>query len=164
MAGLSALNAPSAYALAARAALLDGDRAAAVSDLQSLEATGIHGPTIEARRVSIRAGLAALDGRTADALSLYRDAIRRFRESGVPLDEAFTGIEMATLLDPAIPEVVAAVEAGREILARLGAKPFLERLEAAVGRQRAGQRESPAPRRPSGEAGPVAGPRDASTV
>ena len=167
MAGLSALNAPSAYALAARAALLAGDRAAAESDLQSLEATGIHGPTIEARRVSIRAGLAALDGRTSDAISLYRDAVRRFRESGTPLDEAFTGIEMATLLDPAIPEVAAAVEAAREILARLGAKPFLERLEAAARRQPSGREPNASrPRRalPSGEAGPVAGPRDASTV
>jgi class 3 adenylate cyclase/tetratricopeptide (TPR) repeat protein len=164
MAGLSALNAPSAHTLAARAALLAGDRAAAASDLQALEATGIHGPNVDGRRTSIRAGLAALDGRTADALSLYREAIRRFRESGVPLDEAFTEIEMATLLDPAIPEVAAAVEAGREILSRLGARPFLDRLEAAAGRGAPARREPAAPTRLRGESGSVADPRDRSSV
>ncbi len=164
MAGLSALNAPSAYALAARAALLAGDRAAAASDLQALEATGMHGPIIEARRTSIRAGLAALDGRTAESVALYREAIRRFRDAGVPLDEAFTEIEMATFLDPAIPEVAAAVEAGREILSRLGARPFLERLEAAAGRGSPARRERAAPARVLGESGAVADPRDRSSA
>jgi hypothetical protein len=41
---------------------------------------------------------------------------------------------MATLLDPSDPEVRAAAEAAREILVRLGAKPFLERLEAAMAK------------------------------
>ena len=41
---------------------------------------------------------------------------------------------MATLLDPANPEVRAAAERSREILVRLGATPFVERLEAALAR------------------------------
>jgi len=44
---------------------------------------------------------------------------------------------MATLLNPAQPEVAAAGEAGREILTRLGARPFLERLEMALVRSTA---------------------------
>ena len=39
---------------------------------------------------------------------------------------------MAILLDPADPEVRAAAEAAREILVRLGAAPFIERLDAAL--------------------------------
>jgi class 3 adenylate cyclase len=131
---LSASNAPSYHGFAARASLLLQDAASAASDLAALEATGAHGTTIDAQRASIRAGLAALDGRPADALSLYRDAIRRFRDLGQPVDEAFTAIEMASLLDPAEPEVRAAADAAREILTRLRAQPFLERLDTAMAR------------------------------
>jgi hypothetical protein len=127
--------APICHVLAARAALLARDAGSAAFDLEALVATGVHGPAVEARRTSIRAGLAALAGRPTDALSFYRDAIRRFRDLGLPVDEAFTAIEMATLLDPAEPEVRAATEAAREILTRLRARPFLERLEAASQRQ-----------------------------
>jgi class 3 adenylate cyclase/tetratricopeptide (TPR) repeat protein len=133
-AALTAEYAPVCYVLAARASLLVRDAASAAADLEALGATGLHGPAIEARRASINAGLAALDGRPAEALPLYRDSIRRFRDLGLPIDEAFTGIEMATLLDPAEPDVRAAADAAHEILTRLGGRPFLERLEEAVQR------------------------------
>jgi class 3 adenylate cyclase/tetratricopeptide (TPR) repeat protein len=118
--------------LAARAAIRAGDAASAATDLAAIEATGARGPAIDARRAAIQAGLAALEGRRADAMSLYREANRRFRDSGLPLDEGLTAIEMATLLDPADPEVRAAVDAGREIFGRLRAQPFLEQLEAVA--------------------------------
>ena len=51
---------------------------------------------------------------------------------------------MATLLDPAEPEVRAAADAGREILARLGARPILEQLEAAMGRSALEPKRMPA--------------------
>jgi len=133
-AALTATNAPSCHVLAARADILVGDAAAASASLDALDATGVHGPVIDARHVSIRAGLAALDGRPADAMVMYRDAMRRFRDLGLPIDGVFTAIEMATRLDPADQEVGAATEWAREILTRLGARPFLERLEAASRR------------------------------
>jgi class 3 adenylate cyclase/tetratricopeptide (TPR) repeat protein len=135
---------PDHLALAARLSLRVRDAASATADLPAIEATGARGPAIDARRLSIQAGLAALDGRPADALALYRDAIRRFRDSGLPFDEALTAIEMATLLDPAEPEVRAAADAGREILARLGARPILEQLEAAMGRSAPEPKRMPA--------------------
>jgi class 3 adenylate cyclase/tetratricopeptide (TPR) repeat protein len=119
---------------AARTAIRTGDAESAAADLSAFEAIGAHGPAIDGRRASIRAGLAALDGRPAEALPLYREALRVFRDSGLPLDEALTAIEMATLLDPADPEVRAAVDTGREILVRLGARPLLEQLDAALAR------------------------------
>jgi hypothetical protein len=143
-----------ALATAARASLLERDAGSAAGDLTALEATGAHGRPIDARRTSIQAGLAALEGRSADALSLYHDALRRFRDLGLPVDEAFTAIEMATLLDPAEPEVRAAADSAREILTRLRAQPFLERLDAAISRspeeahaahRPAGRREAKAP-------------------
>ncbi len=102
------------------------------ADLAAFEAAGVRGPAIDARRAAIQAGLAALDGRGADALALYRDASRRFRDAGLLLDEGLTAIEMATLLDPAEPEVRAAIDAGRAILVRLGARPLIEQLDAAA--------------------------------
>ena len=120
--------------LAARAAIRAGDVAAATADLAALEATAVRGPAIDARRAAIQAGLAALGGHVADALALYRDANRRFRDSGLVLDEGLTAIEMATLLDPAEPEVRAAINAGRAILLRLGARPLIEQLDAAAAR------------------------------
>jgi len=129
---MSANNVPVSIARAARAALWAGDVAAAREDLAALDAAGVHGPAIEADRTTIRAGLAALEGRPVDALASYRDVIRAWRDLGLAWDEALTGIDMATLLDPAEPEVRAAAESAREILVRLGAAPFVARLDAAL--------------------------------
>ena len=120
--------------LGAHAALWVGDMAGAATQLEALESTGLRVPTVEAAEVTIRAGLAAADGRSADALSLYRDALQRWRELKLVVEEAFSAIDMATLLDPADPEVRAAAENARETLARLGATPFVNRLEAALER------------------------------
>ncbi len=84
--------------------------------------------------MTIRAGLAALEGRPADALGQYREALRGWHELGLAWDEALTGLDMSTLLDPSEPEVCAAAESSRQIFVRLGAKPFLERLDKAMGR------------------------------
>ncbi len=128
-------NARHFHFFAARASLLARDPVAAAADLQALEATGVHGPFFAARRTAIHAGLAALDGRTDDAVALYGEASAGFRDLGVHVEEALTAIEMVTLLDPDQPEVRAAAERGREILGPLRARPFLERLEAALARE-----------------------------
>jgi class 3 adenylate cyclase/tetratricopeptide (TPR) repeat protein len=127
-------NAPTCFSLAARSSLLVGDGAGASRDLAGLDATGIHGTYVEARRASIQAGIAALDDRPGEALALYGEATRRFAELGLPMEQALTAIEMVTLLDPAEPEVAAAAGAAREILERLGAVPFLAQLEATLDR------------------------------
>ncbi|MEO8463618.1 MAG: hypothetical protein ABI555_10415, partial [Chloroflexota bacterium] len=139
---LSASNLPDAMARASRAALWLGDSAGVAADLAVIDASGMHGAAIDADRVTLRAGLAALDGRSAEALTTYRDAIRAWRDLDLAWDEALTGIDMATLLDPSQPEVQAAAAASREILVRLGAAPFIERLDAAMGRGSATGRPS----------------------
>ena len=117
---------------AARVALWLRDAAAARADLNVLDATGIHGRAIDADRAGIRAGIAALEGRSADATALYRAALREWRDLGLAWDEALCGLDMALLLDAGDPEVRVAAEASREIFTRLGATPFLARLEAAM--------------------------------
>jgi hypothetical protein len=79
----------------------------------------------------VRAGIAALEGRASDALSGYREVLGVWRDLGLVWDEAMCAIDMATLLDPSEPEVASAAEVARRTLTRLGAKPFLARLDAA---------------------------------
>ena len=128
---------PIAIPQAARAALWSGDAAAAREDLVTMEDRGIHGPAIEVSRRTIRAGLVALEGRPAEAHPLYRDALRSWRDLGLAWDEALCGLDMAQLLDPSEPQVKAAAESSREILVRLGAAPFIARLDAALARSAA---------------------------
>ncbi|HYM84152.1 MAG TPA: adenylate/guanylate cyclase domain-containing protein [Candidatus Dormibacteraeota bacterium] len=118
--------------LAARAALLDRDAESARDDLERLEAIGIHGAWTDACRTSIRAGIAALEGRPDEAVALYSKALSGLEADGYALDLALTTIEMASLLDPARPEVSAAVSTGRGVLERIGATTLLARLEAAT--------------------------------
>jgi len=104
------------------------------------DAPGARGPAGPARarggsdRRALPAARAALDGRSADALPLYREALRAWRDLGLAWDEALCGIDMAILLEPSEPEVGAAAERSRETLVRLGAAPFIERLDAAMAR------------------------------
>jgi hypothetical protein len=125
---------PVALPLAARSALWGGEGAAARDDLAELDGSGFHGAAIEADRTTVRAGIAALEGRDTDALPLYRDALRAWRDLGLAWDEALCGLDMALLLDPANPEVHAAAETSREIFERLEAAPFIARLDEAFGR------------------------------
>ena len=96
---------PLAGPLAARAALwaadLDGARAAH----QTLEDKMYRGRAISLDKATVRAGIAALEGRGADALAGYRAALRGWREIGCAWDEALAVIDMVTLLHPTDAEI-----------------------------------------------------------
>ena len=123
-----------AMARSARAALWAGDPDGARQDLAALDASPSHGPATEADRTTIRAGIAALDGRGAEAAGRYRDALRAWRDLGLAWDEALCAIDIATLLRPTEPDLRAAVDAARPILVGLSAVPFVARLDAATAR------------------------------
>jgi tetratricopeptide (TPR) repeat protein len=125
---------PEYFYRAARAALWAGDAAEAAERLRRCQESGGFGRIIAARHATLRAGLAALEGHQTEALGLYRDAMRDWRAAGAVWDEALTGVDMAELLDPADPEVFSVIASTRTILERLRAKPYLERLDAAVDR------------------------------
>ncbi len=110
-------------------------------DLAGLAATGFHAPVLELHRSELEAGLAALEGRPAEALRAYLEVLRGLREIGLPVDAAFATIRMATVLDPATREARAAVDEASDVLHRLGARPLTERLDAAL--RRAGHHPSP---------------------
>jgi hypothetical protein len=125
---------PWAYYQSGRCALWATDLDGLREDRAAFDASGYHGQVVDLRRTTMDAGIAALAGRTADAQRMYADAVKGWHDVGLPWDEALTGIDMATVLDPADAKVQAVGASAREILERLRARPFIERLDAALGR------------------------------
>jgi class 3 adenylate cyclase len=134
-----------AMGIAAHASILAADEDAAAEDLAALNESRRRGRAIDNDRASIGAGIAAIGGRAEEALTRYRDVLKSWRELGTVWDEALTGLEMATNLDPNVPEVRAAADASRAIYLRLGASPMVERLDVALERSAIEERPSPAP-------------------
>ena len=133
--------APNWLRAAAQTALELGDTARLRDDLAALAATGFHAPVLELHRSELEAGLAALEGRPAEAARAYVEVLRGLREIGLPVDAAVATIRMATVLDPTTREVRAAVDEASDTLHRLGARALVERLDAVV--RRAGPGRSP---------------------
>jgi len=124
---------PLASPVAARAALWTGDVPAAAEAAGRIEASVYRGQALGLDLATIRAGIAALEGRRTDAIAGYRDVLRGWRAAGLAFDEALAAVDMATVLAPSereMPEASAAIDEARATLTRLGATPFLERLEA----------------------------------
>jgi class 3 adenylate cyclase/tetratricopeptide (TPR) repeat protein len=130
---LDTTQGPPYYYQSARAALWDRDLDAARSDLRALDETGVHGGVIEIRRATIRAALAALEGRSREAAIAYRQAIRDFEDQHLAFDASLTALDMSAFVGMSEPEVGPIAAAAREFFARVGARPFVERLDAAVG-------------------------------
>jgi tetratricopeptide (TPR) repeat protein len=128
----SFLNAPATLPRAARANLWAGDLDEARRDLAATIDTGLHGAVIEANVVTIQAGIVALEGRTAEARTLFRDALGRWRELRQEWLEALTCMDVVLLLGADDPDAPAAAERAREVFERLRAAPFLARLDAAL--------------------------------
>ncbi len=95
-----------------------------------------------------RAARAALWLGDATAAATDLVALGAWRDLGLLWDEALAGIDMATLLDPADPDVRAAADRSREILVGLGATPFIARLDAALA---AGPHADTTTQAPSGD-------------
>ena len=132
VATMSVLNAPYCLPRAAHAALLAGDVETANVVLERLIATGSHGRALDIDRQSIRAGIAALEGRTSEAIAGYRAAVAGWRELGLPWDEALTEVVAARVLGTGDPEIAAIADAARDILSSLGAVRMLAILDAAI--------------------------------
>ena len=123
---------PLTVPLAARAALWAGDSAAARDALDRLAKTMFRGQALALDHASIEAGIAAVEGRTAEALALYRETLRGWRTLGCAWDEALTVVDMVNFLGADEPDVRTAADWARATLTRLGARPYLERLQAGL--------------------------------
>ncbi|CAN5659239.1 adenylate/guanylate cyclase domain-containing protein [soil metagenome] len=131
-ASVSALNAPDSLVMAGRVATWTGDVARLKQAAELLDATGIHGPTLDLLRRPMRAAILGLEGRPAEALPEYRDVLQRLREMDLPLDEAFLGIDMLSVLGPAEAEARSAGQRARELLERFEATPLVAILDGVA--------------------------------
>jgi hypothetical protein len=131
---------------AAHPALWMHDLESARTLLARLEENAGSGPAAIARRTTVQAGVAALEGRVAEAKALYADALRGWRDTNGVWDEALTGLDMAELMDATDPDVAEVLTSTRQILERLGAKPYLARLDKKTAQaDRAATQEGRAP-------------------
>jgi hypothetical protein len=126
---------PLCWPLAVRSAVWAGDRDAARRVLDRPEIEGYAGALVDADRVTARAGVDALEGSWAAAIAGYREATRGYRAIGAAFNEAAAVVDMVALVPAAergAADLEAAVAAARETLVRLGSKPFLAKLDAAL--------------------------------
>jgi hypothetical protein len=93
------------------------------------------GRLTEINASTIAAVLAALEGRTSDAVRGYREVIGFWRATEQFYLVAQRGLDFVSAVGPDVPEARAAGEEAREIFAQLGARPALERLDALLGEQ-----------------------------
>jgi class 3 adenylate cyclase/tetratricopeptide (TPR) repeat protein len=117
---------------ALRAAVWAGDLARVREAHARLEASHATGPLIDAERAAARAGLAALEGRVDDAVAGYRDAMARHRAIHSDSAAARAGLDLVRLVGGSHPAVRDAAAEARSIFERVGARPYLDLLDAAL--------------------------------
>jgi len=122
------------WRLAARASVWAADLDGIRANLEGLAALQHRGRSCGLDRQAIGAAIAALEGREADSIAMYREALRGWEDLGLPWDRALCTIDMVSVLDPGQPEVAAAASSAREVLEELGAQPFLDRLETGLSK------------------------------
>jgi len=127
-----------------RAALHAGDLELARSIAATLAPSP--GGACDADLAALGGGIAAREGRSRDAADDYRSALSHYRELGLRFDVAMTAHDMATLLGPGEPGVLAAATEARGILEELEAAPLLARLERALGGEAAATGTTSPPR------------------
>jgi class 3 adenylate cyclase/tetratricopeptide (TPR) repeat protein len=116
--------APEAHPLAGRAAYRLGDADRLGRSLSALEKSGARGLAVNADRITMSAGVAALRGGPREAQLLYHDAAERWRELGLDWDLALCLDDYAR----AFPDQAGTAEAAAEAIAifeRLGASTML---------------------------------------
>ena len=126
---------PITFPMAARSALWAGAAADATNLVAQLESSVIRGQAVAVDLVTLRAGIAALEGRRADAVAGYREALRGWHQLGLAFDEAMAALDLAILLAPTgreMAEAAAAIDAARATFTRIGAQPLLARLDAVT--------------------------------
>ncbi len=129
----SGINSAVALAIQQRAALWLGDLGRTRGALTEMQA--FRGRWMAAVRLTGEAGVAALEGRHDEAAMAYARALDAWRTIDSPLDLALCGLDRAMLRGSgAAPEDED--DEAREIFTRIGATPFLMRLDRAVASAR----------------------------
>jgi hypothetical protein len=128
------INAPSAAQVQARAAvwLRDPDRAARALSV----VVGFRGRRMQLVRETTEAGLAAISGRSDDAMRRYERVFQGWRDLDAPLDLAFSYLDAARLLEEERFGGDAASTA-ELLISDLAAAPLLKLIPIRTGRNEA---------------------------
>ncbi len=119
---------------AMRSALWGRDLARAHQVAERLDEDRSTGLQIDTARTAARAGIAALEGRIEEAIAGYREAMSRQRQVGADFVVALLGLDFVELVGGDHQAIREAEAEARPIFERVGARPSLERLEAALAR------------------------------
>ena len=128
-----ALNAPSSYERAGRAALWMRDLRAAQQVAEDFRALRRVTAFPAAQLGAVEAGVLALEGRRDEAVGQYRDVLRRYREMRLEFDGALIRLDAVALLGADSPEGRAIGQEARLVFERLQARPYLEILDTLAG-------------------------------
>ncbi|MHB8400314.1 MAG: hypothetical protein ACYDCI_15480, partial [Candidatus Limnocylindrales bacterium] len=129
VAEVSTLNRPYGLLWAVYATIRDGDAVAARRTLDDLAALAVRGPSLDAERLALEAGVLSLEGRWPEATSRFQEAARRLRDLRVDLDLAVMLILAVSVAPPGDPFAASAATEARAILNRIDAPPFIVQLD-----------------------------------
>jgi len=135
VAEVSTLNRPYGLLWAVYATIRDGDAVAARRTLDDLAALAVRGPSLDAERLALDAGVLSLEGRWPDAASRFQEAARRLRDLRVDLDLAVMLILAVSVAPSGDPYAASAAAEARSILNRIGAPPFIVQLDRLLAEQ-----------------------------
>ncbi|HET9416865.1 MAG TPA: hypothetical protein VFP30_04915, partial [Candidatus Limnocylindria bacterium] len=116
--------------IAVRAAAGLGDPEA-VTD--ALRAFNLPGRVAAAVRREGEAALAGLAGRRSEALAAFVEAVQLWRELGLSFEAALAQLTLVSVLGVSDAPTRAAADEARATFERLGARPLVERITAAIG-------------------------------
>jgi len=119
-----------AFALRAAAWSGDVERTREIADL--LDANRASDRFVKADRIAARAAIAALEGRIDEAVAGFRDALARHRAVGADYWTALRALDFVLLVGADHPATREAAAEARGILERVGARPYLAKLEQAM--------------------------------
>jgi tetratricopeptide (TPR) repeat protein len=118
--------------IAGRAAMWDGDleRARAVAERAGrLPDTGT---PMRLLRTGLAAGIAALEGRRAEAIAAFRGVVGEALERGDGFEAANEALTAVVLLGTDEPSLRALADEARRLFERVGARSYLARLDGAI--------------------------------
>ena len=118
---MSDYNVPYILPRVAVASILARRPDGAAEAIRALIARGTRGRSIDADRLTIEAGIAALAGDREAALAGYRAGLAAYRDLSLQVDEAFLALQAATRSARTTPRSPAGSTARRTILVRLRA-------------------------------------------
>jgi class 3 adenylate cyclase/tetratricopeptide (TPR) repeat protein len=122
-------NAEGAQGLVLKAAMWAGDRDRMRRAAEAVKDGSSSGPYSRTFQRAATGVLEFLDGRTPEAVALVRESIEALDRMGAEFDAAEMAVDAVAIM-PAEPEVRRLAEHYRPVLERVGARPYLERLDA----------------------------------